>query len=127
MEKCIEKKVVLLGKTITKVKLEEGVEDLMKGERKMKWKFESGVGVGKVGEINPSFENSKLELGELMNIVGLELESSRTQLVKLKKEKEELTFELGQGKVVLHKLMFWKLRIGYDGCLLQNHLLILMT
>lgn len=36
MEKCIEKKVVLLGKTITKVKLEEGVEDLMKGERKMK-------------------------------------------------------------------------------------------
>ncbi len=127
MEKCIEKKVVLLGKTITKVKLEEGVEDLMKGERKMKWKFESGVGVGKVGEINPSFENSKLELGELMNIVGLELESSRTQLVKLKKEKEELTFELGQGKIVLHKLMFWKLRIGYDGCLLQNHLLILMT
>jgi hypothetical protein len=117
----------LLGKTITKVKLEEGVEDLMKGERKMKWKFESGVGVGKVGEINPSFENSKLELGELMNIVGLELESSRTQLVKLKKEKEELTFELGQGKIVLHKLMFWKLRIGYDGCLLQNHLLILMT
>jgi hypothetical protein len=36
MEKCIENKVVLLGKTITKVNLEEGVEDLMKGERKMK-------------------------------------------------------------------------------------------
>lgn len=57
----------------------------MKGERKMKRKFESGVGVGKVGEINPSFENNKLELGELMNIVGLELESSWAQLVKLKK------------------------------------------
>ncbi len=51
----------------------------------MKRKFESGVGVGKVGEINPSFENNKLELGELMNIVGLELESSWAQLVKLKK------------------------------------------
>jgi len=85
MEKCIEKKVVLLGKTITKVKLEEGVKDLMKGERKMKRKFESGVGVGKVGEINPSFESNKLELGELMNIVGLELESFRAQFVKLKK------------------------------------------
>ncbi len=36
-----------------------------------------------------------------MNIVGLELESFRAQLVKLKKEKEELTSELGQGKVVL--------------------------
>jgi hypothetical protein len=46
----------LLGKTITKVNLEEGVEDLMKGERKMKWEFESGVGVGKVGEINLSLK-----------------------------------------------------------------------
>ncbi len=40
-------------------------------------------------------------MGELVNIVGLELESFRAQLVKLKKEKEELTSELGQGKVVL--------------------------
>jgi chromosome segregation ATPase len=39
-----------------------------------------------------------------MNIVGLELESSRAQLVKLKKEKEELTSELGQGKVVLDSM-----------------------
>jgi hypothetical protein len=77
MEKCIEKKVVLLGKTVIEVKLEEGVEDLMKGKRKMKREFESGVGVGKVSVVSPSLEKSKLELGELMNIVGLELESSR--------------------------------------------------
>jgi len=35
-----------------------------------------------------------------MNIVGLELESFKAQLVKLKK-KRSLTYELGQGKVVL--------------------------
>jgi len=40
------------------MKLEEGVEDLMKGERKMKWKFESSVGVGMVVEISPSLENT---------------------------------------------------------------------
>ncbi len=52
----------------------------------------------------PSLEKSKLKLGELMNIVGLELESSRVQLVKLKKEKKELTSELGWGKVVLDSM-----------------------
>jgi hypothetical protein len=30
-----------------------------------------------------------------MNIVGLELESSRVEMVKLEKEKEELTFKIG--------------------------------
>jgi len=33
MDKWIENKVIFLGKTIIEVKIEEGVEDLMKGKK----------------------------------------------------------------------------------------------
>jgi hypothetical protein len=102
MEKCIEKKEILLGKTIVEVKIEEGVEDLMKGERKVKQEFEYGVNGGKVGKAIFCLEKNKLEVGELMNIVGLELESSRVDMVKLKKK--ELRSQVGQGKVVLDSM-----------------------
>ncbi len=36
MEKCIENKAILLGKTIVEMKIEESVEDLMEGENKVK-------------------------------------------------------------------------------------------
>jgi len=36
-----------------------------------------------------------------MNTVGLELESSKIELVKLRKKQKELTSKLGQRKVVL--------------------------
>jgi hypothetical protein len=36
MEKCIERKVNLLGKTIAQVKIELGVEHVMKEEKKVK-------------------------------------------------------------------------------------------
>jgi hypothetical protein len=39
-----------------------------------------------------------------MNIVGLELESSRVEMVKLTKGKEELTSKIGQGNVVLDSM-----------------------
>jgi hypothetical protein len=108
MEQCIEK-AILLGKTIVEVEIEEGVEDLMKGKWKVKREFESSVGVGKVGEVSPFGEKNKLEVAKLMNIVGLELKSSKVEMVKLKKKKEELTFKIGQGKVVLdsmHAIIF---------------------
>jgi hypothetical protein len=47
----------------------------------------------------PFHEKYKLEMAKLMNIVGLELKSSKVEMVKLKKEKEELTSEIGQGKL----------------------------
>jgi hypothetical protein len=59
----------------------------MKGERKVKQEFESSVSVEKVGEDCPFREKNKLEVAKLMNIVGLELESSRIETVKLKKKK----------------------------------------
>lgn len=93
-----------MGKTIVEVEIKEGVEDLMKGKWKVKQKFEYGVGVGKVGEVSPFGEKKKLEVVELMNTVGLELKSSRVEMVKLKKEKEELTFKIGQGKIVLDSM-----------------------
>ncbi len=93
-----------MGKTIVEVEIEKGVEDLMEGKWKVKREFEYGVGVGKVGEVSPFGETKKLEVAKLMNIVGLELKSSRVEMVKLKKEKEELTFKIGQGKVVLDSM-----------------------
>ncbi len=76
----------------------------MKGERKVKQKFESSVNLEKVGEGFPFCEKNKLEVAKLMNIVGLELESSRVEMVKLKKKKEELTSKIGQGKIVLDSM-----------------------
>ncbi len=76
----------------------------MKGERKVKQEFESSVSVVKVGEDCRFREKNKLEVAKLMNITGLELESSKIKMVKLKKKKEELTYETGQGKVVLNSM-----------------------
>ncbi len=68
----------------------------MKGKKKVKQKFESSVSVEKVGKDCPFCEKNKLEVAKLMNIVGLELESSRIEMVKLKKKKkEELTSKIG--------------------------------
>jgi hypothetical protein len=67
----------------------------MKGERKVKQEFESSVSVVKVGEDCRFREKNKLEVAKLMNITGLELESSKIKMVKLKKKKEELTYETG--------------------------------
>jgi hypothetical protein len=51
-----ENKAILLSKTIVEVKIEEGGEDLTKGKRKVKQKFESSVSGGKVGDVNLCFD-----------------------------------------------------------------------
>jgi hypothetical protein len=56
MENCIEKKAILLSKTIVEMKIEEGVKDLTKGERKVKQEFESIFSGGKVAEVNLCFD-----------------------------------------------------------------------
>ncbi len=47
-------------------------------------------------EISPWLENIKTKVIELMSIVGMELESKRVEMVKLKSKKEELMVKLGQ-------------------------------
>jgi hypothetical protein len=37
MEKCVEKKVALLGKIVSKMKIKDDIVDLMKEEKKGKW------------------------------------------------------------------------------------------
>jgi hypothetical protein len=58
-----------------------------------------------VGEVSPSIDKSKIEVADLMNIVGLELEleskSSKVGMVKLNKEKEELASKVNNMQVVL--------------------------
>jgi hypothetical protein len=54
-----------------------------------------------VGEISPWLEKRKTKVVELMSIVGMELESKRVEMVKLKSQKEELMAKLGQVKLVL--------------------------
>jgi len=46
-------------------------------------------------------EKRKTKVVELMNIVGMELESKKVEMVKLKSQKEELMAKLGQMKPVL--------------------------
>lgn len=46
----------------------------------------------------PFHEKNKLEMANLMNIVGLELKSSKVEMVKLKKKKE-FTSKIGQRKL----------------------------
>ncbi len=58
-----------------------------------------------MGEVSPSIDKSKIEVADLMNIVGLELEleskSSKVGMVKLNKEKEELASKVNNMQVVL--------------------------
>jgi len=91
MENCIEKKGILLIKTIVEVKIEEGVKDLTKGRRKMKQEFEFGVSGGKVGEVNLCFDLVLKRTNWNRGVdehCELELESSKAKMVKLKKEKQ---------------------------------------
>jgi hypothetical protein len=62
MEKCIEKKVTLLGKGVGQMKVEDGLVGLMKEEKGMKKEvFENLDAVITVGEINPRVEKKRKE------------------------------------------------------------------
>lgn len=103
IEKCIEKKENLVGKTIAQVKTKLGMEDVMKGEKKVKRKFDLGSSGWNVGKVSHSIDKNKIEVVDLMNIVGLELESksSKVGMVKLNKKKEELASKVNNMQVVL--------------------------
>ncbi len=53
MEKCVEKKVALLGKIVSKMKIEDGIVGLMKEEKKGKWEVLETPLVVIMGEISP--------------------------------------------------------------------------
>ncbi len=101
MEKCVEKNVALLGKIVSKVKIEDGIVGLVKEKKKGKWEVLETPLIVIVGEISPWLEKRKTKVVELMSIVGMELESKRVEMVKLKSQKEELMAKLGQVKLVL--------------------------
>ncbi len=54
-----------------------------------------------MGKVSPSIDKRKIDVTNLMNIVGLELEleSSKVGMVKLNKEKEELASEVNNMQV----------------------------
>ncbi len=85
MENCIEKKAILLSKTIVEVKIEKGVKDLTKGRWNKSLSLMLVVGrLEKSTFVLTLFWKEQIGMGELMNIVGLE--SSRAKMVKLKKK-----------------------------------------
>ncbi len=52
-------------KVVVEMKFEEGIEDSIKGERKVKQEFESSVNVGKVGEVSPCREKKQIGSGRV--------------------------------------------------------------
>ncbi len=101
MEKCVEKKVALLGKIVLKMKIKDDIVGLMKEEKKGKQEVLERPPVVIMGEISPWLEKRKIEKIELMSIVGMELESKRVEMVKLKSQKEEFMAKLNQVKLFL--------------------------
>jgi hypothetical protein len=50
----------LVGKTVAQVKMELKVEDVMKGEKKVKWELDFGSSGWNVGEVSPFLIKEKL-------------------------------------------------------------------
>lgn len=90
---------IFVGKNyLTKVKIEKGVEDLMKGERKVKWEFEYGVSVGKVGELPFSWKE-QIGNGKLDEHCWVGAKILQSWDGEVEKKKEELTSKIGQRKL----------------------------
>jgi len=61
-------------------------------------------------DVNPSIDKNKIKVVDLMNIVGLELESSEVGMVKLNKKKEELASKVNNtmGCLRFHAINYYR-------------------